>query len=462
LKKITTNLVPLWHWLNGSVQVFSLDTRIFHSVCIISILALLYNIPLNYYVGLPIIAIASAASLFLIAGVYYLSRFYNRIWAAKMIFCSACVILFVLNYFLNSGINGPTDIFFIMTMIMMVAIVPVRQYWFWVTLNIAIVLGLHYLQFLHPDLVPNTYEHIQNRYLDVSSAYVTVVAVCLFNFYSIRRSYEAEKKSAEQKTQIMKLMNEEKNKLFSIISHDLRSPLSNIQSYLELLTEGAISEGERIAFEKTLLEATKSTVDLLNNVLNWSRSQMDGLKFKLEPLNVYQLLSPQLLLFINIAVNKKIKFDVSIDPTIEVLGNSDMLQLVVRNLVNNAIKFTGPGGKIMVTAETVDRLCIITVKDSGTGNAVDLSQNIFYLNAPPSVGTANEKGIGLGLVLCKEYTEAQNGKISFECDPISGTTFRVELPSVTHVVTDTGEVKKQGTVIEYGLNDLPLVPNKGI
>nr|WP_233268915.1 HAMP domain-containing sensor histidine kinase [Mucilaginibacter sp. JXJ CY 39] len=211
---------------------------------------------------------------------------------------------------------------------------------------------------------------------------------------------------------------------------------------MELLTEVDISEEEGMAIKKDLLQSTRSTLDLLNNVLNWSKSQMDGLEFKLVPLNVYQLLSPQLLLFINIAGNKRIKVEISIDPTIEVLGNGDMLQLVVRNLMNNAIKFTAYGGTISVTAKAEQRSCIITIKDSGNGTPAKLSSNIFYLNGPASVGTACEKGVGLGLVLCKEYTEAQNGTIGFQCNDVSGTSFFVVLPSVQHAVTTTGELDK--------------------
>jgi two-component system sensor histidine kinase/response regulator len=391
-------------------------------------------------VGLPLIAMASAATLMVIGIAYYLSRFRNQAPVAKLIFCITAMLLFIANFFLNSGINGPTDIFFVLTIIMMVAIVPVRQYWLWVTMNIVAVLGLHILQFIHPEWVPDTYLQIHSRYIDISSAYVTVVAVALFNFYSIRRSYEFEKRSAEQKTEVMKLLNEEKNKLLSIISHDLRSPLGNIQSYLELLTEVDIQESDRLTIQNHLLQSTRSTLDLLNNVLNWSKNQMDGLKFTLSPVNVYDLLSPQMLLFINIAANKKIKVEISIDPTIEVLGNSDMIQLIVRNLINNAIKFTAVGGRITVTAQVNQEDCVITVKDSGNGKPVKLTQDVFYLNATTGIGTANEKGVGLGLVLCKEYTEAQNGEISFECDTVSGTTFYLQLPTVQQFVTEAGEL----------------------
>lgn len=156
----------------------------------------------------------------------------------------------------------------------------------------------------------------------------------------------------------MKVLNEEKNKLLSIISHNLRSPLSHIQSYLELFSEMNISDMERLAIEKNLLQSTRSTLDLLNNVLNWTNSQMDVLTFKLQPLNVYQLLCPQLLLFINIAANKNIRVNLSIDPTLKVFGNGDILQLVVRNLFDNAIKFTSPGGVVAVTQKHTGRTVV--------------------------------------------------------------------------------------------------------
>lgn len=345
-----------------------------------------------------------------------------------LLFCITGNLLFTANFFLNSGINGPTDIFFILTMIMMVAIVPVSQYWFWVITNILLVFILHYIQYAHPGLIPNTYIHSSDRFIDISSAYFTVVAITLFSFYYIRRGYDTERKSAEQKAAMMKVLNEEKNKLFSIISHDLRAPLSNIHNYLELLTEMELSKEEHQALQVRLLQSTRNTLDLLNNVLSWSKSQMMGLSFNLSPVNVHELLASQLLLFASIAHSKNIKLEIFIDPKLNIMGNGDMLQLVVRNLINNAIKFSATGGKIIVSAIQESNQCLIMIKDSGTGKPVKLTQDIFYLSSESTAGTQNEKGVGLGLVLCKEFTEAQHGQIWFECDPVSGASFFVELP----------------------------------
>ena len=431
MPKIKSYLFHIWHSLNGSVSQFPLTTRIFHSICLISVLALAYNVPLNYMVGLPWVAVVSALVGALFAALYYLSRVKRKTMLAMLIFCIAGDLMFIAVFFLNSGINGPTDIFFILTMVMMVAIVPVSQYWVWVITNVIIVSGLHYLQYSFPELVPNTYHEEVNRYVDITSAYFTVVAVALFSFYLIRRNYESERKSAEQKTAMMRLLNEEKNKLFSIISHDLRAPLSNIQNYLELLSVVDITEDERFKINSDLLQSTRSTLDLLNNVLSWSKSQMQGLSFKLSPYNVYQLLSSPMLLFIRIAESKSIRLEISIDPKLEVIANGDMLQLVIRNLINNAIKFTAHGGRIIFSAQRHDDLCHFMVKDSGTSKPVKLSTDIFYLNSGSTAGTSNEKGVGLGLVLCKEFTEAQNGRIWFECDSVSGSSFFVQLPLVS-------------------------------
>lgn len=420
--------LKIWRWLVGPQPRFGLNTRVFHSVCLIVIFALGYNIPFNYLVGLTNIAILSAVSFATFIVIYYLSRVKQHKALALVLFCVAGNALFIYNFFLNSGIDGPTDLFFILTMVVMIAVIPVKYYWLLITLHFTIILTLHSVQFMNPELVPHTYAGIENRYIDMTSAYVVVVVLILCNFYFIRRNYETERKSAEQKAAMMKLLNEEKNKLFSIISHDLRAPLTNVQNYLELMNEIDLTRDEQEDIKEKLLSSTRNTLDLLNNVLSWSKSQMDGLKFKTSVISVHELLLPQLLLFTNIAQNKNIKVEISIDHDLKVVANGDMVQLIMRNLINNAIKFTSAGGRIIVSARQEGNYAILLVKDSGSGKPIKLSNNIFYLNSESTKGTANEKGVGLGLVLCKEFAEVQNGHIWFECDSVSGTTFFVELP----------------------------------
>lgn len=415
-------------WI-GTIDEFPLNVRIFHAVCLISIVALAYNIPFNYYINLPLISLISAASLSIFAGTYYLSRVLKKTGLALFIFCVTGNLLFAGNFFLNSGVDGPTDIFFILTMTLMTATVPVKQYKIWIPVNILVVAILHGIQFYYPDWVPHTYINIKERYLDLTSAYLSVTGVTVVGYFIIRKNYETERFVANHRAKMLDVLNDEKNKLFSIVAHDLRSPLSNIQNYLELLSDGDIDGEEALIINQSLLQSTRSTLDMLNNVLVWSKNQMDGLNVELKTLNVQQCLASQLSLFKNIAARKNITLDVFIPQEIHVTGSADLLQLVIRNLVNNAIKFTADGGRVMVSARTEGTNCLLMVKDSGLGKPVKLNNDIFLLTGSSQIGTANEKGVGLGLVLCYEYTAAQNGKIWFHCDSISGTTFFVQLPA---------------------------------
>jgi len=195
---------------------------------------------------------------------------------------------------------------------------------------------------------------------------------------------------------------------------------------------------ERSEIEEQLLLSTRGTLDLLNNVLSWSKNQMDGIKFTRTVVNVSALLSSHLLIFQPIAQRKKITFQMALDPLSEIIANGDMVQLIIRNLVNNAVKFTAAGGTINVTTASKNGMCRIAVSDSGNGQPVQLSDNIFNLNSGSVPGTGNEKGAGLGLVLCKQFTEALEGKIWFECNVKSGATFSVEFPLYQRQTIKTG------------------------
>lgn len=424
-----SDISALFQRISGPPGAFPLTVRIFHSILVICVAALLYNVPLNMIVGLPYIALASALTCIAVAGLFYLSRFRKRTAAARLIFCMIGTVLFVINYFLNSGIDGPTGYFFLVMMVVMVAIVPVSEYWYWVSSNIILLLSLHAIQYVHPEWVPFTYPARVERYIDISSAYMTVVVIVLACFYIIRKRYETERLEAEQNVAKLAQLDAEKNKLFSIISHDLRSPLSHIQSYLEMLVEYEISEQERKDIKTQLLHSTRGTLDMVNNVLHWSKSQLEGEQQLKENLNVAALLKQQVELFRGIAVGKQIELESILLPEASVWGNADMVQLIVRNLLNNAVKFTAPGGRVRISATSSNGICLLIIKDSGNGKPVKLSGDSFQFSTTTTAGTANETGVGLGLALCREYTALLGGRIWFSADPISGVTFFVELPA---------------------------------
>jgi len=431
-----------WINLSGDPSVFPLNARIFHSVCLISTFALLYNVPFNYAIGLPDIALANLVVLLITVGIYYASRFKNLVSISTLLANIVGLTLFVVNYFLNSGLFGPTDLFFLLFLLLSIAISPADQYKVWIPINVAILIILNLVEFYYPHLVPDTYTTRPNRFVDHISAYAVVAAITYFCIDYIRGSYEREKLSTLEKSKAIELqnfqivkqneqlekLNAEKNKLMSIVAHDLRSPLASIQNFLELLTQHELDEEQKLDIENDLLNSTKNTLAMLSKLLDWSKSQLLGVSAHMEYLNIQALFESTLNLERDIAARKNISLDYYFDPSAGIYADGDMMQLILRNIVGNAIKFTGIGGHIMVKAEAQGNNCLISVEDDGIGMSEEKQLSIFSLNVESTFGTNNEKGVGLGLMLCMEFIKAQNGKIWLESMPGKGTCFYISVP----------------------------------
>lgn len=214
----------------------------------------------------------------------------------------------------------------------------------------------------------------------------------------------------------------------SIISHDLRAPLVNIKSYLELLSANEIENNERPLLENVLLKSTTNALDMLSNLLRWSKSQMSGTNLQLSNVNLLDTLKSTLEMEKLFSSKKEINLTYQISPHINVIADVDMLQLIVRNLISNAVKFTPQNGTVKIIAELIDQKCKLTVIDNGNGISTIKQNDIFSIQANSTYGTNNEKGIGLGLILCKEFIELQNGSIGFESELGIGSSFFIFIP----------------------------------
>lgn len=439
---LKTHLYQLWVWLSGDSENFTLNARILHSVCLISIIALCYNIPFNYLIGLQHISLASAVILVVVIGAYYVSRFQNLVNFGSIVINLSAIALFTINYFLNSGLGGPTDLFFLLFLLLGIGISPNQQYKFWIPFNVGIYLSLVIYEYYNSGMVPDTYDSRLSRFIDHSSAYVVVAIMAYVCIAYIRNNYEKERQAVAEKAaaieeknrQIIKQneelerLNGEKNKLMSIVAHDLQSPLGNIQSFLELLTQDALEQEEKVEIERELLSSTKNTLAMLSKLLNWSKTQLHGVTAKPEYLNLKKLLEPTIRLEQQAADQKDITIKHQFETETVIYADSDMMQLILRNILGNAVKFTKPGGLITVEAKLSGNNCVISIKDNGIGIPREKQDSVFSLNVQSTYGTKDEKGVGLGLLLCMEFIQAQNGHIWFESEPGNGTTFYVSVP----------------------------------
>nr|WP_067057823.1 HAMP domain-containing sensor histidine kinase [Mucilaginibacter sp. L294] len=431
----------IWLKLIGGSSNFSLESRIFHSISAGLIILAAFYIPYNFFAGLYVASLSALLISLFFLYEYYNSRFNNKPHSS-ILFGVIGIVIFSVNYFANSGINGSTDIIWPAYLLLVFAISPYRQHLAWLIAYIVLFLALHLVAYYNPMLVKHPFTAGKGELIDRITAFPMPVITIYIIIKYIRKSYDKERLAVEEKAIAIEAQNRqillqkeqieksdaEKNKLMSIISHDMRTPLVNIQSYLQLLNGNELDNTQRLTIEQELLADTNSTMDMLTNLLQWSKSQMEGSVVNLGPANLLDIMKSTLDMGKMQAGKKNITLNYDINPALMLIADINMLQLVVRNLISNAIKFTPNGGIINIDAQLVRQECKITVSDNGKGIELNKQKKIFSINAEPDYGTNNEKGVGLGLTLCKEFVERQNGRIDFESTPGRGSSFFVFIP----------------------------------
>jgi two-component system sensor histidine kinase/response regulator len=424
--------------LIGSNADTPLQSRIFHEVCVIAMIGLPLALLVNILTEVPWVNLALSVTWILTVAMFINSRYFGRLQLSFILFSAGTSILMAFNYFINSGIHGPTLILYLLSLVFTLSIMPTRQYMFWILLNIGIVGGLLLIDYYNSEFIEVTYTKRSALFLDIATTYISVV-VCIGAVLSyLINNYQREKNNVLLATEALKEANDSKTRLLSILSHDLRSPLNSIAIFLETLNEHDLSAEERRFLESNLLNETKNTQVMLHNLLNWTKSQMDGgISVNMVRLNLSEVVSACLLVQQAAADIKGVTISIKIDPLIDLSADRDMLKLVIRNLLNNAIKFTPPGGEIQIFSSFDSGYVRLNIMDNGVGIPMASQEDLFKMDARSTYGTNNEKGVGLGLILCKEYTEMQKGKISFTSVPGNGTIFTLEFADANGINTIT-------------------------
>ncbi len=242
---------------------------------------------------------------------------------------------------------------------------------------------------------------------------------------------ERTRKISEQAAELQR-SNAEKDKFFSIISHDLRSPFHGLLGFSQALAEDydRISEVDRKFYIRTIEQLTGSTYKLLDNLLDWARLESGKMSFNPEPLSLDRELKATIELQKQIALNKNIVVEDLITAPIAVKADKNMLQTVVRNLLTNAIKYTEKGGKVTISSGREDDYVSVTVADTGIGIQKENLEKLFRIDVNFSTkGTAGEDGTGLGLVMCRDMVVKNGGIIKVESAPGKGSSFTFTLPA---------------------------------
>jgi signal transduction histidine kinase len=298
---------------------------------------------------------------------------------------------------------------------------------------IPLVVSIFILQGILDVILTHYYKFNEALVLALATVFSVVASIILIInitgkiFQSANKAEKERLKALEE----LKIANNAKDKLFRIIAHDLRSPFTSIIAFFELLTEqyDNFKEDEKKSFLLGIKKSSEETLELLENLLTWSITQTNGMKVLSIDINLDELVNHQIEILGNIADSKKIKLLSQIPVGATARADKVMVETIVRNLTLNAIKFTHPGGIITISADIVNKEVRITVADNGVGIAASDLDKMFILDKHHSLtGTSNEKGTGLGLQICKEFTEKNGGKIWVESELGKGSKFIFTLP----------------------------------
>ncbi|MBL0742069.1 ATP-binding protein [Chryseolinea lacunae] len=243
------------------------------------------------------------------------------------------------------------------------------------------------------------------------------------------KAIEQQKEEIQAQAESLQELNHLKSKLFSVISHDLRGPITNLQSLLELLTNRILQPEEFVAISDKLKSNLNVTQRTLENLLNWSLSQMEGIKTEQQKFEIKQVMEEACKLMEEVARRKNISIENTTRTPVVVLADSNQLQLILRNLIHNAIKFSKTDGKVLVSASQHHNECHVRIKDFGIGMTEEEKEMILSSQEYfTKTGTHQEKGTGLGLLLCKEFIRRNGGTLMIDSHPGQGTEISFTLP----------------------------------
>jgi two-component system, sensor histidine kinase and response regulator len=426
-----------WNKLIGSKQKFSIQARALHAIIALGALFVSMLLVINVVIGNFSVAIFLAVILVFAPLVHYLSRVLLYHWLAVGSISFLVVGIFVSSFLLKAGTKGPALFLLPITYFILIGFVSKRIRTAFLIFHILLSSSLIIWEYNNPQLSLFSSFNREILFVDILSTVAMglvlthVVTTYMLNTFNLEREglLHASQKIAEQNDQLQAL-NNEKTKLLGIMSHDLRGSLGALQSLSDLMIEYPLSEEEKEEVVLKIQMQSRLSGSLLDNMLFWAKNQINGTKaikkaVLLEPL-IKELQSSNAIL----ASNKNVLIHSKCDARISAYTDMDYLHLILRNLVQNAVKFTPKGGSVhILVTEEISGCIQILIKDSGVGFETSYLAKIGDSRLESTIGTSGEKGTGLGLLLVYEYVELLGAKI--ECNSVidMGTTFKITLPA---------------------------------
>ncbi len=438
LKDLKTYRNILSNFLFGPEEFVPLENKMLIVATVIGFVVSTFGGLLNFMLGYSYLVLVIPLILAIILAFFFYSlRFGKK--SIKLVFPIFLVAFLGLGliWIFNGGYNSANTYVLITVFVFSIATSPNKRFSYLFIFFISLLLFLHFFHFYFPDRIVD-FPDEKTRFIDItittaySVAFIYLMITFLIKNYRHERqiSEERGKKLEELNTELQQL-NASKDKLFSIIAHDLKSPFSSILGFSELSLE-QLQMGDLKRTEQSIqmgVSSVKRTLILVENLLTWAKSQSGQIDFRPKAQNILPIIEEVRKSLESSAKLKNISLDVFQSKEIMALVDKNMIQTILRNLVSNALKSTQEKGKVSVFATSVNGHVEITVQDNGVGMSEEILKSLFTFQTNKSTaGTAMEQGSGLGLILCKEFIEYHGGTIHAESVVGKGSRFIFTIP----------------------------------
>ncbi len=388
---------------------------------------MLYVFVFSIFTGLIAEAVITAVLIPFQIFLYYLSRFRERTTLSFNLYVTVIYIFFIASYRIGAGISGSTLVSFGLVYFLSLTISPRKQYLTLTVANIVIVGGLLVSEYVYPKFVVAGYTSTEQRFIDIGSTYMVSIVVILITQGYIISSYRAEREKAEQRAMLLDELHEEKARLISVISHDYQTPLISLKKYLEILGSYELSQEERRMLEAELSHSVVNTQNLLLNLLAITNGNTEpGSDVARQDFRVSDAIEETLRVYSSIAKEKGISLHSDIPEYLTVYSEPNLFSVVIRNFINNAVKYSGKNSTITLSYSRKDTVHEFCVADNGPGISRNAQQAIVESWENKYRNTSRSGG--LGLVLAKKYADAIQGRISFDSSPEPGAKFYLQIP----------------------------------
>jgi signal transduction histidine kinase/DNA-binding response OmpR family regulator len=266
----------------------------------------------------------------------------------------------------------------------------------------------------------------------------------------------------EDTVEELKKSNQSKDRFFSILAHDLRNPVAALAGIAESLnfSLARLTQKEVQGYIQDIHKSSQNVYNLLINLLNWSKTQSSTLEHTPGKFRIYNIVQKNVTLLEQQVQNKEIKLSIDVDSSLEVFADYNMIDAIIRNLLTNSIKFTYKGGSVGIQSSENDEEITITITDNGIGMNADQLENLFKVEKNNlSMGTEGETGTGLGLIITREFIQANGGSLTVVSEEGKGSTFKIHLPkSDSPILTEekTDELTIDGMSLQSPLEELSI------